>query len=103
MAVIVPVLELESKTQQVISQAVVDKQDVFIEQAGRQYAVILSSARYQNLVEIAKMWARERFLNALQEVHQATAEIPIDEIEDLIAEVIQESRRDRIKVDASHS
>lgn len=103
MTVVVPVLELEPKTQQVIDRAISDRQDVIIEQSGQQYAVILSSARYQNLVQIAKMWAKERLLNAVQDVHQATAEIPLDEIEDLIAEVIQESRRDRAEVNAGHS
>lgn len=95
---ITPIVELNAKTQQLINQVVQTKQDLVIEQQGQQYAVILSSVRYQTLITIAKAWAKERFINSLQDVHQTTANIPVEEIDDLIAEVIQESRRARATV-----
>ena len=95
---ITPIVELSDKTQQLINQVVLTKQDLVVEQQGEQYAVILSSARYKTLMTIARTWARERFINALEDVHQSTADIPLDEIDDLIADVLRESRRARAKV-----
>ncbi len=103
MAAVVPVSELKQRTGKILNQAVVDRQDVIIERYGQAYAVILSVERYQELIEAAQARVRERFLAAQQAVYQATADIPADELDHLVSEAIQESRRERAGLDESRS
>lgn len=103
MVTVVPVSELKQRTGKILSRVVVDRQDVIIERYGQEYAVILSVERYQELVEAAKARVRERLLAAQQAVYETTANIPTDELDDLVTEAIQESRRERAGLDESSS
>ena len=103
MTIIVPISELKQRTGQVLSKAVVERQDLVIERYGQGYAVILSMERYQELVDAARARVRERFLEAQQAVYAATADIPADEIGSLVDRAIQESRRERAGANASGS
>ena len=103
MTTIIPISELKQRTGQVLSKAVVERQDLVIERYGQGYAVILSMERYQELVDAARARVRERFLEAQQAVYAATADIPADEIGSLVDRAIQESRRERAGANASGS
>ena len=91
----VPLSQLKQRTGAILNQVVIQRQDVVIERYGQEYAVIMSIERYQNLVDAAQARVRERFLKAQQEVYQATADIATAEIDDLVAQSIQESRQQR--------
>jgi prevent-host-death family protein len=99
--VTIPISELKQRTGKILNKAVVDRQDIVIERYGQEYVVILSVERYQELVEAAQTRVRERFLAAQQAVYEATADIPADEIDHLVAEALQESRRKRARLDES--
>lgn len=101
--VTIPISELKQRTGKILNKAVVDRQDIVIERYGQEYVVILSVERYQELVEAAQTRVRERFLAAQQAVYEATADIPADEIDHLVAEALQESRRKRARLDESDS
>ncbi len=98
---IVMVSEFDQRTQRKINTVFTRQQEVIVEESGQQIAVIISSIRYQTLLKIAHLWVKERFLDAQQAIYQATLDIPLEEIDRLIAEVIQESRQQRGKVHAS--
>jgi len=102
MPVTVPVSELKQRTAQVLNRAVIQREDVIIERYGHEYAVILSRERYQELLDAACSHLRERFLAAQREVHKATRDMPIEEVSRLVNDAIQDSRRRRAGVDASH-
>ncbi len=51
MTISVSVSELRQCTAEVLRKAVVDGQDVIVERYGKEYAVILSRERYQELCE----------------------------------------------------
>ncbi len=102
MTTIIPISELKQRTGKVLHKAVMDRQDVIIEKYGQEYAVLLSMERYQELLDAAKLRVKEQFLKAQKEVHAATANIPADEIDTVVAEAIRESRTERA-VDASDS
>ena len=95
MTVTVPVSELKQRTGEVLSKAVVDRQDVVIERYGREYAVILSLDRYQMLVDTASDQVFARFREAREDVYRVTKDIPPEEIEALVSEALEESRRER--------
>ena len=101
--VTIPISELKQRTGKILNKAIVDRQDIVIERYGQEYAVILSVERYQELVEAAQTRVRERFLAAQQAVYEATADIPADEIDNLVADALQESRRERAGLDESDS
>ena len=101
--VTIPISELKQRTGKILNKAIVDRQDIVIERYGQEYAVILSVERYQDLVEAAQTRVRERFLAAQQAVYEATADIPADEIDNLVADALQESRRERAGLDESDS
>jgi prevent-host-death family protein len=103
MLTVIPISELKQRTGQVLSKAVVDRQDVIIERYGEEYAVILSKARYQELMDAAQARVRERFLQAQQEVLAATSEIPEEEIAELVETAVTQSRQQRAGIDESHS
>lgn len=102
MTISVPVSELKQRTGEVLSKAVVDRQDVIIERYGKEYVVILSRERYQELSDAARQYVMERFKQAREEVHAATADIPYDEIQAAVTEALEESRRERAGKDAGH-
>lgn len=91
----VPISELKQRTGRVLGKAVIDREDIIVERYGKEYAVILSLDRYQELVDKAQARVRERFKAAQQDVYEATADISPEEVEQLVREAIQESRRDR--------
>jgi PHD/YefM family antitoxin component YafN of YafNO toxin-antitoxin module len=91
------VSDFDPKTQQLITTMLTKQEEVVLEELGQPLAVIISSSRYQTLLKIAHLWVKERFLLAQQTVHQATMDIPLAEIEKLIAEVVRESRQHRGK------
>jgi len=91
----IPISQLKQRTGATLNQAVVKQQDVIIERYGREYAVILSVERYQQLVNAAQTRVRERFIKAQQEVYEATANVASAEIDALIEQSLQESRRNR--------
>lgn len=99
---IVPISELKQRTGKILNQAVLGQQDVIIERYGEEYAVILSRSRYQELLDAARTAVRQRLLAAQREVHQATADIPEEEITNIVSAAIDQSRRTRAGVDASH-
>ncbi len=99
----VPVSELKQRPGKTLSKATIDRQDVIIERYGEKYAVILSIDRYQKLVEAAQTRVRERFLAAQQDVYAITENIPANELDSLISEAIQESRRQRAGLDESNT
>jgi prevent-host-death family protein len=97
----VPISQLKQRTGAVLNQAVAKQQDVIIERYGQDYAVIVSMERYQALVDAAQSRVRERFIKAQQEVYEATADMTAAEIDALIEQSIQESRRQRAGLDDS--
>jgi prevent-host-death family protein len=99
----VPISELKQRTGKILHQAVVDREDIIVERYGQEYVVILSVERYQALLNAAQARVRERFMEARQAVYEATAEIPPAELDELVEEAIQESRRERAGLDAGHS
>jgi prevent-host-death family protein len=101
--VTIPISELKQRTGKILNKAVVDRQDIVIERYGQEYVVILSVERYQELVDAAQMRVREQFLAAQQAVYEATADIPADEVDNLVADALQESRRERARLDESDS
>lgn len=103
MSTVIPISELKQRTGQVLNKAVIERQDVIIERYGQEYVVILSKARYQELVDAAHTRVRERFLQALQEVQAETKTIPEEEVDDLVEAAVTESRRRRAGIDAQHS
>lgn len=102
MLTVIPISELKQRTGHVLSKAVVERQDVVIERYGEEYAVILSKARYQELLDAAQARVRERFMQARQEVLAATSEIPEEEIAKLVETAVTQSRQQRAGIDASH-
>jgi len=102
MATIVPISELKQRTGQVLNRAVVERQDVIIERYGQEYAVVLSLERYRELVDAARARVRARFIEAQRVVHGATADIPAEEIKDIVAEAVRASRLGRV-IDAGGS
>ena len=95
MSVTVPVTELKQRTGQVLDRAVLKGEDIVIERYGREYAVVLSRERYQELLDASQARVRERFLAARQAVHQTTEDMDAEEIARLVEEKVQESRRER--------
>ena len=95
MSLTVPISELKQRTGRILSKAVLERQDVIVERYGEEYVVILSRERYQELIDAAQARIRERFKAAQEEVHEATFEIPEDEVDELVESVLTESRRDR--------
>lgn len=102
MTVTVPVSELKQRTGDVLGKAVVDRQDVIVERYGRDYVVILSMERYQQLRDSAQAYLADRYRRAQEEVWEATEDIPVDEIDALVATALAESRRERAGLNASH-
>ncbi len=99
----IPISQLKQRTGQVLHQVVVNNEDTIIEKYGEEYAVILSPQRYQALVDAAQARVRERFLEAQQEVYEATADLSASEIEELVNNALTESRQQRAGIDARHS
>lgn len=99
MTITVPISELKQKTGSILSKAVVDREDIIIEKYGQEYAVVISRERYQQLIDTAQARLKERFLQAQQAVYETTADIPEDEIRELVTETIRESRRQRAGLD----
>ena len=97
MTIVFSLTELKRRMGMVLSKAVVEGQDVVIERYGQAYAVILSQARYQALLDAAQARVRERLLDAQQAVYQATADIPEDEVEAIVETAVKASRRERGK------
>lgn len=91
----VPISELEQRTGLIVSRAVENREDVVIEKYGRDYAVLLSTQRYQELLDAAKIQVRERLREAQEIVYAATEDIPFDEIDEIVHSAIQTSRRER--------
>jgi prevent-host-death family protein len=92
MTATIPISELKQRTSDVLATAVVGRQDVIIERYGKEYAVVLSLARYRELVDAAQARVRTRFMESRQAVYTATAEIPENELDEIVAESILESR-----------
>lgn len=103
MPIAVPASKLKQNTGEVLAKAVVDRQDVIIERYGKEYAVILSRDRYQELRDTARQHVMERYRQAQEEVWEATQDIPYEEVEAIVAQALQESRRERTGTNASHS
>lgn len=101
MTTIIPISELKQRTGKILGKAVIEGQDIIIERYGQEYAVILSRQRYQELVDNAQARVRERFLKAQQAVYAATAGISEDEIDEIVATAVTNSRRNRAGLDAS--
>jgi prevent-host-death family protein len=97
MSLNVPISELKQRTGKILSKAVLERQDVIIERYGEEYAVILSRERYQELIDAAQARIRERFKAAQDEVYSATADIPTEEIVELVESAVKESRQARAK------
>lgn len=93
MTTVTPIVELEQQLNQALNQAIVNREDVVVEQQGRKTAVILTMERYQELVEAEKERARGRLKEALDDVYRATIDIPGEEMEQMIQESIQASRQ----------
>jgi prevent-host-death family protein len=99
MTTTVPISELKQRTGSVLSKAVVGREDVIIERYGQEYAVVISRERYQQLIDAARARVKERFLEAQKAVYDVTAEIPQEEIEEIVDETVRESRRQRAGLD----
>lgn len=91
----VPATELKQRTGQVLDRAVLEREDVIIERYGREYAVVLSRERYQELLDSSSARVRERFREAQSAVYNATREVEPDEIARIVDEAVQGSRRER--------
>jgi len=103
MVTTVPISELKQRTGQILNKAVIERKDVVIERYGQEYAVILSRERYQELIDAARSNVRHRLLEAQREVQAATADISEEEMDGIILNAIQASRRARAGLNASHS
>lgn len=103
MVTTVPISELKQRTGQILNKAVIERKDVVIERYGQEYAVILSRERYQELIDAARANVRQRLLEAQREVQAATADISEEEMDSIILNAIQSSRRARAGLNASHS
>lgn len=93
MTTMTPVAEIEQQLNQALNRAVANREDVVVEQQGREAAMILSIERYQELVEAEKERTRGRLKEALDDVYRATIDIPTEEMEQMIQESIQASRQ----------
>lgn len=89
----VSISELKQRTGKILSLAVLERQDVIVERYGKEYAVILSWERYQELTDTAQARVRERFKAAQEEVYSATADVPAEDIEGLVDSTVKESRQ----------
>ena len=103
MVTTVPISELKQRTGQILNKAVIERKDVVIERYGQEYAVILSRERYQELIDAARANVRQRLLEAQREVQAATADISEEEMDSIILNAIQASRRARAGLSESHS
>ena len=103
MSITIPLTELKQRTGSVLSKAVVDRQDIFIERYGQEYVVIVSRERYQELLDAAQIRMRRQFKEAQEAVYAVTRDIPAEEIEVLVQETVQESRQARLGYDEGHS
>ncbi|NHZ72009.1 MAG: type II toxin-antitoxin system prevent-host-death family antitoxin [Aquificales bacterium] len=99
----IPISELKQRTGRILSQAVLTQEDIIIERYGEEYAVILSRARYQELLDTAQASVRGRFLRAQQEVYAETEAMSEAEVERLVRTAVTQSRRSRAGIDESHS
>ncbi|MCP4211120.1 MAG: hypothetical protein GY764_06535 [Halieaceae bacterium] len=55
------------------------------------------------LRDIAREHVMERYRQAQDEVWETTQDIPYEEVEAIVAQALQESRRERAGIDAGHS
>lgn len=99
MTIVVTITELRQKTGLVLSRAVDDREDVIVKRHGQDYAVVVSRERYQQLIDATRAPIKERFLEAQKDVHEITAEISKDTIEEMVAKSVRESRRRRASPD----
>jgi len=95
MSVNISISELKQRTGSVLSRAVENREDIVVERYGRGYAVLLSAQRYRELLDAAQHQVSERMREAQDVVYAATAEIPLDEIEEMVHGAIEASRRER--------
>ncbi len=95
MTVSIPISELKQRTGLVVSRAVEHREDIVIEKYGRDYAVLLSAQRYQDLIGAAKNRVRQRLRETQDVVYAATEKIPFDEIDEIVQGAIETSRRER--------
>lgn len=95
MPITVPATELKQRTGQVLDRAVLRHEDIVIERYGREYAVVVSRERYQELLDASKARVRDRFLAAQKTVHRSTEDVDAEEIARIVEETVQESRRAR--------
>ena len=86
-----------------MNRAVANREDVVVEQQGRETAVILTIERYKELIEAEKERARRRLREALDVIYEATNDIPADEMDQMIQESIQASRLARDAANADRS
>jgi len=84
MSITIPLTELKQRTGSVLSKAVVDRQDIFIERYGQEYVVILSRERYQELLDVAQLRLHKQFKEAQEAVYAVTKDIPEEEIAALV-------------------
>lgn len=103
MTTITPIAEFEQQLNQAVNRAVSNREDVVVEQQGRETAVILTIDRYKELIEAEKDRARRRLREALDVVYEATSDIPAEEMEQMIQESIQASRQARNSSNAGSS
>jgi prevent-host-death family protein len=97
MSLNVPISELKQRTGKILGKAVQERQDVIVERYGKDYAVILSWERYQELLDIAQARVRELFKAAQEETYSATADVPAEEIEEIVESAVKEIRQARTK------
>lgn len=95
MTVSIAISELKQRTGLVVSRAVENREDVMIEKYGRDYAVLLSAQRYQELLDAAKNRVLERLAEAQKVVYVATTAIPSEEIDEIVCSAIDASRKER--------
>lgn len=91
----IPISELKQRTGLIVSRAIERREDVVIEKYGRDYAVLLSVQRYQELLDAAQNRVRERLREAQEVVYAVTEEISFDEIDEIVQSAIETSRRER--------
>ena len=103
MPITIPITELIQNTDSVLSMASNEGREIIIERSGREYVVILSMERYQELLEAAQAQTRKQFKEARHDVFEVTKDIPQEEIEYLVKGAIAESRRVGAGLDESHS
>lgn len=95
MTVSIPISELKQRTARIVGRAVENREDVVIERYGRNYAVLLSAERYQDLLDAARDRVSERLHEAQESVYAATQGIPFDEIEEIVQSAVTASRNER--------